>query len=195
MVNIRETAAACSHPELSARTKRSRQSLKSFATAILCAGSLMMLSTWANAVAYIRGATAPWGETTNEAAMDAIFGAGGWDDLRMADGPGPFLPGAGHTFIFLEGGDDTANELNAYLTTYRTEIEAFVNAGGSLLLNSAPNEGGDIDYGFGGITLTYPASSSSVVADDAAHPVFSGPSTPVGTAMFARKLAASGCGE
>ena len=66
MVNIRETAAACSHPELSARTKRSRQSLKSFATAILCAGSLMMLSTWANAVAYIRGATAPWGETTNK---------------------------------------------------------------------------------------------------------------------------------
>ena len=114
--------------------------------------------------------------------MDAIFGIGGWSDLRMADGPGPFLPGSGHSFIFLEGGDDTAIELNNYLTTYRTEIEAFVNGGGSLLLNSAPNQGGNIDFGFGGVTLTYSASSDSVVAANAAHPVFSGPSTPVVTA-------------
>lgn len=159
-----------------------RRSLVLATLTVLCACTLMLMSTWAQAAAYIRGASAPWGVTTNEAAMDAAFGTGGWDDLRMADGPGPFLPGSGHSFIFLEGGDGTAIELNNYLTTYRTEIEAFVNGGGSLLLNSAPNEGGNIDFGFGGVTLTYPADSDSVVAADAAHPVFSGPSTPVVTA-------------
>lgn len=112
--------------------------------------SFSLMPSAAHAIAYIRGAAAPWGEATNETAMDTVFGAGGWDDLRMADGPAPFLPGSGHTFIFLEGSDFTANELNTYLTNHRAQIEAFVNAGGRLLLNSAPNEGSDIDFGFGG---------------------------------------------
>ena len=105
---------------------------------------------FAQTAAYVRGEPAPWGETTNEAAMTAIFGpvGVGWDDLRMADGPGPFQ--GPYSFIFLEGGDDTAIELSNYLATYRTEIEGFVRQGGNLLLNSAPNEGGDIDFGFGG---------------------------------------------
>lgn len=145
---------------------------------------LSLVPSAAHAIAYIRGADAPWGQTTNETAMDRVFGAGGWDDLRMADGSAPFLPGSGHTFIFLEGSDFTAIELDTYLTTYRTEIEAFVNAGGRLLLNSAPNEGGDIDFGFGGITLTYPAFSEDVVAANPAHPVFNGPFTPVTTAYI-----------
>lgn len=153
-----------------------------FAMVLMLSFSLMPSA--AHAIAYIRGANAPWGETTNETAMDTIFGAGGWDDLRMADGPAPFLPGSGHTFIFLEGGDSTADELNTYLTTYRAQIEAFVNAGGHLLLNSAPNQGGNIDFGFGGVTLTYTGSSDSddVVAANPTHPVFIGPQTPVVTA-------------
>ncbi len=135
--------------------------------------------------AYIRGATQPWGEVTNEAAMDLAFGAGNWDDLRMAAGPGPFLPGSGYRFLFLEGGDDTALELDAYLNANRAAIEAFVNAGGHLLLNAAPNEGVDIDFGFGGVTLDYQAGSgwfsSAVTAANAAHPAFVGPFTPVVT--------------
>ena len=138
-------------------------------------GSLMTLQ--AHATAYIRGATAPWGVTTNEAAMDAAFGAGNWDDLRMADGVAPFLPGSGHAFIFVEGSDNTAIELNTFLTTYRTEIEAFVNAGGALLLNSAPNEGGDIDFGFGGVTLTIDQFMDEVVAADTTNPIFAGIAT------------------
>ncbi|MEQ8262193.1 hypothetical protein [Pseudohaliea sp.] len=139
-----------------------------------------LASSLANGAAYIRGASAPWGENTNETAMDTVFGAGGWDDLRMADGATPFTSGA-HDFIFLEGGDSTANELSTYLTTYRTEIEAFVSSGGALLLNAAPNQGGNINYGFGGVTLTYPAFTSDVVAASPGHPVFNGPFTPVVT--------------
>ncbi len=135
--------------------------------------------------AYIRGATQPWGEVTNEAAMDLAFGAGNWDDLRMAAGPGPFLPGSGYRFLFLEGGEHTALELDAYLNANRAAIEAFVNAGGHLLLNAAPNEGVDIDFGFGGVTLDFQAGSGwfsdAVTAANAAHPAFVGPFTPVVT--------------
>ncbi len=135
-------------------------------------------SSFVNADAYIRGATAPWGEITNEAAMDAVFGAGNWADLRMSGGAGPFTPGL-HNFIFLEGGDGTANELSAFLAANQAAIENFVSNGGTLLLNSAPNEGGNISYGFGGVTLTYPSFSSSVVAANPTHPIFIGPFTPV----------------
>lgn len=141
----------------------------------------------AQTAAYIRGASKPWGGSTNESAMDAAFGAGNWSDLTMAGGVAPFLPAAGYKFIFLEGGDGTAIELNDYLTANRTQIEAFVTAGGRLLLNSAPNEGGNITYGFGGVVLTYDSNesdanaSSSVVAANNLHPIFAGPATPVST--------------
>lgn len=135
-------------------------------------------SSFVSADAYIRGATAPWGHTSNEAAMDAVFGAGNWDNLLMSGGAGPFAPGL-HNFIFLEGGDDTANELSAFLAANQAAIEAYVSSGGTLLLNSAPNEGGNINYGFGGVILTYPSTSSTVTAANPLHPVFSGPFTPV----------------
>ncbi len=152
----------------------------------LLGGCLLIVSMLSAAqtqtAAYIRGASAPWGVSTNEAAMDKAFGAGLWADLRMAGGPAPFLPASGYRFIYLEGGDLSANELVTYLSTNRTQIEAFVNSGGRLFLNSAPNQGGNINFGFGGITLTYPSYTSSVVASNAAHPVFLGPITPVSTA-------------
>lgn len=143
-------------------------------TVLVCVCS----ATAAQANAYIRGSTAPWNETTNEAAMDLVFGAGNWDDLRMADGAGPFSPGT-HRFIYLEGGDDTAVELAAFLADNKAAIESFVSSGGTLLLNSAPNEGGNIDYGFGGVMLTYPSFAADVVAANNGHPVFNGPFTPV----------------
>ena len=137
----------------------------------------------AQTAAYIRGATAPWGMSTNEAAMDLAFGAGNWSNLTMAGGAAPFLPGSGYRFIYLEGGDRTAIELDNFLTANRPQIEAFVNAGGNLLLNSAPNQGGNIDFGFGGVTLTYPAHSSSVDAAVPTHPIFVGPIGPLPTSF------------
>lgn len=157
-------------------------------TLFLC--SLMTLQ--AHATAYIRGANAPWNQTTNEAAMDAAFGAGNWDDLRMAGGVAPFLPGSGHAFIFLEGSDGTAIELNTFLTTHRTEIEAFVQAGGALLLNSAPNQGGDIDFGFGGVTLSANKLTDEVVAVVRRHPIFAGIATDYIGGSFGHGIVGAG---
>jgi len=49
------------------------------------------------------------------------------------------------------------------------------------LLNSAPNDGASIAYGFGGVTLVHQAYTEAVTAADADHPVFSGPCGFVGT--------------
>ena len=136
--------------------------------------------------AYIRGSAPPWGSTSNETAMSRVFGAGGWDDLRLAGGAGPFATGTGddYTFIFLEGGDSTANELNAYLAANGAAITGWVQQGGRLLVNAAPNVGGSFSLLFGA-TLNYTGgtAASTVVAASPAHPVFAGPFGATGTAF------------
>lgn len=130
---------------------------------------------------YLRSTVgAPWGEGTNEAAMNAVFGAGNWADSRYETVNVGTLFSATTDFIFMEGGDNNANELNAFLTANALALQSWVTAGGRLLLNSAPNEGGDIDFGFG-VTLTYPGFGSEAHAANAAHAVFNGPFGPVAT--------------
>ncbi len=157
-----------------------------------CGATTTMLSVETNpstnrapgAKYYIRSNTNnPWGQVTNEAAMDAAFGAGNWtqaffETLVMGT---VFSPGT--NFVFLEGSDGGANELNTFLTTNLAAIEAWVNGGGKLILNAAPNEGSNINFGFGGTTLVYTDFSGNVAAVDPLHPAFVGPLTPTATAM------------
>ncbi|MEO0403345.1 MAG: hypothetical protein AAF193_00590, partial [Bacteroidota bacterium] len=108
------------------------------------------------------------------AAMDANFGATNWSDLRFESADVADLL-ANHSFIYLEGGDDNANELEAFLVANLTDIEAWVNNGGRLFINSAPNEGNGMSYGFGGVELIYNGGSAdveSVVGFDNNHPIF-----------------------
>ncbi len=129
-----------------------------------------------NAVAYIRGATDVWGTSGQDSqylAMTTNFSSA-WDEVWMSSARGAFEY-SGYDFIYMDGSDYTANELNDFLTANRTAIESWVSNGGRLLLNSAPNEGGNIDFGFGGATLIYPGSASAVEAADPTHPVFQGP--------------------
>ena len=95
-----------------------------------------------------------------------------------------FVPETG--FVFLDGSDRMATELTTFLAANMATIEAWVDAGGRLLLNSAPNEGGDIDFGFGGTTLNYDGGASltwDVNVVDALHPALLGPETPTATVM------------
>ena len=125
----------------------------------------------------------PWGNTTNNAHMNTAFGPGGWtlDSFEGCDVATVFSITT--SFVFLDGSDGHANELNTFLTANLPAIEAWVDAGGSLLINSAPNEGGDIDFGFGGTTLDYISYENTVTGVDAAHSVFLGPNLPTNTAM------------
>lgn len=127
------------------------------------------------------GGFEPWYTTTNSDAMNTVFGVGGWfqDYFETCD---PALIFSSNTnFVFLEGSDGFADELESFLITNISLIEDWVDGGGRLLLNAAPNEGDGMDFGFGGVTLTYWGGSSNVHAADATHPIFTGPYTPTGT--------------
>lgn len=126
----------------------------------------------------------PWAGfgSTNVEVMDLAFGAGGWSletfqDLTFAD-----VFNSDTVFVFMDGSDNGANALEAFLTANITAIEEWVFDGGSLIINSAPNQGDGMDLGFGGTVLNYPVFNGSVEAD-ASHPAITGPNTPTATSM------------
>ncbi len=134
--------------------------------------------------AYLRSQAAgpPWGQNTNEQAMDMQFGAGAWDDLRYETVDVGSLLSSQYSFIYMEGGDSNANELEVFLANNMIDLEEWVDGGGALFLNSAPNEGGNQSWGFGGVTLNYydfPTDPGHAV--DPSHAIWNGPFTPTAT--------------
>jgi hypothetical protein len=123
---------------------------------------------------------APWGQTNNEASMDGVFGAGNWQDLRYETANIGTLFSAGTDFIFMEGGDSNANELEAFIAANQAAMENWVSSGGRIFINSAPNEGDGMSFGFG-VNLTYSDFSTSATGVNPAHPIFNGPFGATGT--------------
>jgi hypothetical protein len=82
-----------------------------------------------------------------------------------------------HSFIYMEGGDDNAQEMENFLNTHINALQGWVFDGNRLLLNSAPNEGDGMSYGFGGVTMVYNGGASlnfDAIPVDLAHPVYTG---------------------
>lgn len=132
-------------------------------------------------VAYLRSAVGlPWDRADNEAALDRVFGPGNWRDLRFetADPSALFSPAT--RFIFMEGSDQNADEMELFLNAHRVLMENWVAAGGRLCLNAAPNEGDGMNLGFG-TSLVYPDNTMEGIASTTQHPIFQMPFTPVGT--------------
>ena len=103
--------------------------------------------------AYVRSTSGqPWGNDSNEQLMDQVFGQGNWDDYRYETINLGLLFAPTRRFIFMEGSDSLADELEAFLNANRIVIQNWVQTGGVLFLNSAPNEGDGMDFGFG-VTL------------------------------------------
>ncbi len=121
----------------------------------------------------------PWGLTGHRDAMDAVFGSGAWDDVSYETTPAIDVFDANHSFIYMEGGNVSTNELLAYLSANQSTIENWVSNGGSLFLNFASNEvNGTSNLGFGGVTNTgefFPITGSASVPG---HPIFNGPNVP-----------------
>lgn len=171
-----------------------KSGLLKFGFACAALSVAVMATSASAAVTYMRSTTgAPWGQTTNEAAMDAAFGAGNWSDLRYETVNSATLFSAANTFIFMEGGDRNADELEAFLGANGAAISAWVNAGGSLFVNAAPNEGDGMSYGFG-VSLNYPDFRCAVHAANAAHPIFSGLGTTNFTGSCFEHATVSGAG-
>ena len=137
-------------------------------------------AAWAQDVYYLRSISGvPWGRLDNEAAMNAVFGIGNWVDARFETvDTGPLFAAE---FIFMEGSDFTANELENFLTANASAIDSFVRGGGVIFVNSAPNEGDGMSLGFGASLQRNVFCRSGCTAVDPAHPIFNGPHLPVGT--------------
>ncbi len=128
----------------------------------------------------VYGGFEPWYTTANSDAMNTVFGIGGWTQDYFETCDPSFIFSANTNFVFLEGSDGFADELESFLTTNITIIEDWVNDGGRLLLNAAPNEGDGMSFGFGDVNLTYWGGSSQVTSTDPTHPIFNEPYTPTG---------------
>ncbi len=131
---------------------------------------------------YVR-ASDPWTTGNNTTAMNAVFGVGNWSAVDFNFSPATiFVPST--QFVFLEGSDNNYTGLNPYLVTNLTLIENWVNAGGRLFLNSAPQGGGVTSWGFGGVTNTYGNFQNNCTGIVPAHPIFNGPFTPSGVGPY-----------
>jgi PKD repeat protein len=131
---------------------------------------------------YIRSnAGSPWGSTSNETAMNAVFGAGVWTQGFFETVNAATLFSAATCTIYMDGSDAGATAMETFLTANMTAMENWVAAGGKIFLNSAPNQDNGMNYGFGGTSLvysgaTYPTGNAVVPA----HAIFTGPFLPVG---------------
>ena len=85
--------------------------------------------------------------------MDAVFGVDEWTlgFFETIDVDAVFSTAT--CFVWLEGGDAMANELETFLNSNYVAIQNWVASGGHLFLNSAPNEGDGMDYYFGDVSL------------------------------------------
>ncbi|WP_448547848.1 PEP-CTERM sorting domain-containing protein [Thalassotalea fusca] len=134
------------------------------------------LSGFASAgIVYMDSTTGnPWGQTNNEASMDGVFGAGMWNEQNYETANAANLFSDSTDFIFMEGGDSNADELEAFLIANQAAMENWVFGGGRLIINSAPNEGDGMSMGFG-VSLLYPNYDNDVHAVDPNHEIFNGP--------------------
>ncbi|MBS1587763.1 MAG: T9SS type A sorting domain-containing protein [Bacteroidetes bacterium] len=124
---------------------------------------------------------APWGQSTNVNAMNNVFGVGGWQQGNYSTSPAAIFS-ASTPVVFLEGSDQNAIALNNFLTANIALIENWVYGGGHLFINAAPNQGGNINLGFGNIVLDYlPTYSDTGIAVLPGDQIFNGPYTPVAT--------------
>lgn len=161
---------------------------KQFFTAVSTTAVLVMVASGTAKAGgpefyFLDGGNFPWNSTDYTTTMDMNFGAGNWaNDNYGTVNVGQLLSGD-TSFIYMEGGDLSANALNAFLGANLADLQDWVAAGGTLLLNAAPNEGGNIDFGFGGVLLNFPDfdGSGEAHAVDGSHPIFNGPFGVVAT--------------
>lgn len=166
--------------------------MKKTVLAMLALSTLVIVGQASATSVYLRStAGAPWGQTNNEASMDGVFGAGNWDDLRYETANTGTLFSAATDYIFMEGGDNNANELELFLATNQAAIEAWVFGGGRLFINSAPNEGDGMSYGFGGVALLYDGFQDidPHTGVDPGHAIFNGPFGATGSVFTGNSFA------
>ena len=131
----------------------------------------------------------PFGSSDNVETMHDAFGFGEWALISISDAVVGTIFSSATSFVYLEGSDTSAQEFYEFYQTNQTIIENWVLEGGRLLVNAAPNEGNEMELGFGGVTLNYTISDYSlthtwdVTMLDPAFPALLGPISPTSAVM------------
>jgi hypothetical protein len=136
----------------------------------------------AGAVVYLRSdINQPWGQDTNEDALDAVFGPGNWTTMYYEDLNGNSIFAESTQFIFMEGGDSSFAAFQNFVENNGDNIYTWVRNGGRLLIMSAPNDPltSATLYLPDNIVLHsdafYESAASSAFAINFSHPIFLGP--------------------
>lgn len=133
----------------------------------------------------------PWGQKASSIAgsMDTAFGAGNWTDIAS---PADAAALTGDSFLYVEGGASTTNEMETFLDDNAAALLSFLTQGGHVFINAAPNEGNGLS--FGGLTLNYKDGycRSGCDAVDTAHPIFAGAGTSFGGGYFSHGTVSGG---
>jgi hypothetical protein len=128
----------------------------------------------------------PWYEWeivhTSSTYMDSVFGEEGidWKKAYFETVDPSIVFADSISTIYMEGGENTTAKLEIFLEDNLPLIEEWVYDGGHLFINSAPNIGIDIEYGFGGVVSDYPTYITYAKSAKNEHPIFNGPALPVG---------------
>lgn len=135
---------------------------------------------------YATNGVDPWGMTTNDGAMDMVFGKGNWIKSNFNTWNPKDVFDSGTDCVYIDGSDGGADDLKKFMGNNQALIEDWVKQGHGLFVNAAPNVGGNQSWGFGGVTLNYPGPGTQIDhldAVDPSHPIWNGPFTPGGTSF------------
>lgn len=154
-----------------------------------------LLLTWVAALPalaqnyyYVRSnVNQPWGQSTNEDAMDNVFGSGNWTTLYYEDLSTDTLLSGSTGFIFMEGGDSSFDAFSYFMSHNLKKVSDWVKDGGRLLIMAAPNN--PLDSASltlpDSVVLTseafYGSAASSAYAVDITNQIFSGPFSTAGS--------------
>ena len=128
----------------------------------------------------------PFDRNGNVNALDEVFGQNQWKRL---DFPTAIENGLwDYGMIFMDGGAEGDHEFVEFVHNHRGEMESWVAAGGSLIINAARwYEVDALDLGFG-MALRH-GHSDHATADDTSHPVCDGPYGSTGAEFEGNALA------
>lgn len=105
--------------------------------------------------------------------MDSAFGGGAWDEV---DSPADASFLTGHDIVYFEGGENTVNAMEAFLTANVADISFYIAFGGSVFINAAANTGDGFDF-MGMSTTLGSYCGSGCDAVEPPHEIFDGIAT------------------
>ena len=103
----------------------------------------------------------PWGQTTNQTALNTAFGAGNWDQLTYSTA---WAVMETYDVLITDGGDGQTTNFINFVNTNRGNLETFVTNGGVLFLNAARwYDSSNFNLGFNATLIYGPSWSSQAV--------------------------------